>query len=44
MSFTKLKNMTADAVRNAKTEYYKNEFEEVKSTILIKSGHLSREF
>ena len=29
--FTKFKNMTADAVKNAKTEYYKNEFEEAKS-------------
>ena len=30
-NFTKFKNMTADAVRNAKTEYYKKEFEVVKS-------------
>ena len=29
--FLKYKNLTADALRKAKTEYYKNEFEEAKS-------------
>ena len=29
--FLKYKNLTADALRKAKTEYYKNDFEEAKS-------------
>ena len=42
--FSKLKNTTADALRKAKTEYYKNGFEEAKSLIPMKIGHLLTEY